>query len=215
VVYLKVVNSSLLIPVHIGENESNALLKEINKQRQMRPITHDVMKTMLQAVGFRVTRIKITDIISNTYYARIHLAKGDSSSEEVDIDARPSDAINLAVRFGAPMYINNKIAAAQAAAQPSAMEPIFSAASESNAEIVRSCRESLSNYEDPTIMHQLQKELAIKEDRFEDALRFQQFIYEEMTHNQVRGEGCGCRGRVPGGGARLRARCLHAAAAGP
>ncbi len=61
-VYLKVVNSNLLIPVHIGENESNALLKEINKQRQMRPITHDVMKTMLQAVGFKVTKIRITDV---------------------------------------------------------------------------------------------------------------------------------------------------------
>lgn len=64
------------------------------------------------------------------------------------------------------MYINNKIAAAQAAAQPLPVEPVFSSTSESNAEIVRSVREALANYEDPTIMHQLQKELAIKEDRW-------------------------------------------------
>lgn len=186
VVYLRVLDSNnLVIPVHIGESESSALLKEINKQRQMRPLTHDVSKNMLQAVGFRVTKIRITDIIANTYYARIHLGRassqGSTEVEEVDVDARPSDAINLAVRFGAPMYVNKKIAEVAA---PQQLEN-FSAASESHADIVRSVKEALSSYEDPTVMYQLQKALAIKEERFEDAKVFQQSIYHEMTHNQL------------------------------
>ena len=73
VVYLRVLDSSQYIPVHIGEHESNALLKEINKQKQLRPLTHDVAKNMLQAIGYKVTKIRVTDIIANTFYARIHL----------------------------------------------------------------------------------------------------------------------------------------------
>jgi bifunctional DNase/RNase len=74
IVYLRVCDSnSLVIPVHIGEAESNALLKEINKQKQLRPLTHDVAKNIVQALGYRVTKIRVTDIIANTFYARIHL----------------------------------------------------------------------------------------------------------------------------------------------
>lgn len=59
VVYLRVLDSNgYVIPVHIGEAESNALLKEINKQRQSRPLTHDMAKNMLQAVGYRVTKVR-------------------------------------------------------------------------------------------------------------------------------------------------------------
>jgi hypothetical protein len=53
----------------------------------------------------------VTDIIANTYYARVHVARAGGEGE-VDVDARPSDAINLAVRFGAPVYIAKKIAGA-------------------------------------------------------------------------------------------------------
>jgi bifunctional DNase/RNase len=59
VVYLRVLDTTgYVIPVHIGEAESNALLKEINKQRQSRPLTHDMAKNMLQAIGFRVTKVR-------------------------------------------------------------------------------------------------------------------------------------------------------------
>jgi len=157
-------------------------------------------------------QVRITDIIDNTYFARIHLgrtphphisaapdgpqapppaaaAAGASSPQapaaddgEVDVDARPSDAINLAIRFGARMYVTQKIASS-AAAPP--VEPHresaaaerggrgglhgFAHGGESNAEIVKSVREALASYDDPTVMFQLQKELAIKEERFEDA----------------------------------------------
>jgi len=50
-----------VIPVHIGEAESNALLKELNKQRQSRPLTHDLAKNMVQAVGYRVTKVRCSE----------------------------------------------------------------------------------------------------------------------------------------------------------
>lgn len=185
VVYLRVVGSDGVIPVHIGETESNALLREINKQRQVRPLTHDLMRNMLRDLGYRVSRVRITDIIANTYYARVHVAKppgpNGEPGHEVDVDARPSDAINLAVRFGAPVFLNRKIADT---ATPVAVEQ-YAPSSETHAEIVRSVREALSNYEDPTIMYQLAKELAVKEERFEDARAAQASIVHEMTHNAL------------------------------
>eukprot|EP00879_Flechtneria_rotunda_P002717 GHRR01002923.1.p1 GENE.GHRR01002923.1~~GHRR01002923.1.p1 ORF type:complete len:338 (+),score=69.67 GHRR01002923.1:93-1106(+) len=182
IVYLRVVGSEGLIPVHIGESESSALLREINKHRQVRPLTHDLMKNMLQSVGSKVTKVRITDIIANTYYARVYmLLPGTEGNQEVDIDARPSDAINIAIRFGAPVYISKKIA------DVAAHTPVefHSITNESNAEIARSVREALANYEDPTIMYQLQKDLAVQEERFEDAHQLHQHIVHEMTHNRI------------------------------
>lgn len=58
----------------------------------------------------RLHQVRVTEIIANTYYARVHVSRGGDPPHEVDVDARPSDAINLAVRFGAPVYISKKIA---------------------------------------------------------------------------------------------------------
>jgi len=184
VVYLRLLDGSsppLVLPVHIGDAESSALLKEINKQKNMRPLTHDLTKNLLQAVGFRVTKIRITELVSSTFYSRIHIARLGSPDDDVDVDARPSDALNLAVRFNAPMYISKRIAE-QATAHPS---EAYSTQSESAAEIVRSCREALASFEDPTVMFQLQKELAIQEQRYEDAQTLQQQIFEHMTHSSL------------------------------
>lgn len=103
--------------------------------------------------------------MANTYYARIHMARTNAAGQteqhtEVEVDARPSDAINLAVRFGAPMYVNRKIAeSAYAAAPEQLMSGSMSGASpsggvaasgESHADIAKSVRDTIANYEDPT-----------------------------------------------------------------
>ncbi|KAG1676474.1 hypothetical protein FOA52_002294 [Chlamydomonas sp. UWO 241] len=173
-----------MLSVHIGEAESSALLKEINKQKGSRPLTHDLAKGMLIAVGCRVTKVRITELVSSTYYSRIHVARV-GSSEDVGptdgIDARPSDAINLAVRFHAPIYIS------QAIAETAAPFPTdtFPSQSETEKQITQSVRETLASFEDPTTMLQLQKELAIKEERYTDAHVAQQAIFEEMTHSPM------------------------------
>ena len=63
---MRILESGLVLAVHIGEAESSALVKEINQTRQVRPLTHDVAKSMVTALGFRVSKIRITDIIANT-----------------------------------------------------------------------------------------------------------------------------------------------------
>lgn len=103
--------------------------------------------------------------VANTYYARIHLARVNSQGQvepetEVEVDARPSDAINLAVRFGAPMYVNRKIAESACASPPEAhalhsSNPgtgggILASTGETHADIARSVRETLASFEDPT-----------------------------------------------------------------
>lgn len=63
VVYLRILDGrGHVLPVHIGEVESNALLKEINKQKQLRPLTHDVMKNILVTLHFKISRIRIVDM---------------------------------------------------------------------------------------------------------------------------------------------------------
>ncbi|MEW5302660.1 MAG: hypothetical protein WDW38_004226 [Sanguina aurantia] len=181
IVSLRVLETGHVLLVHIGDNESSALIKEMKRMKQMRPLTHDVAKEMLCATGNRVTRICIHDIINNTYYARIYIAHNSAPSVEKDVDARPSDAINLAVRFGAPMFVRRSIA--DIAAKPvDVLQPVATV-TESQAEIIRSVRQQLTSFEDPTVMFQLKVDLAIKENRFEDAHSLQQSIFHEMTHN--------------------------------
>lgn len=187
VVFLRILDGDgSTLPVHIGESESNSLMKEINNQRNMRPLTHDVAKSMLLKVGYRVSMIRITEIVANTYYARIHLARNQANGDEehLDVDARPSDAINLAVRFGAPMYVNKHVA--QSAAQKHVPSTnTYSAQIESNQDKVKAIRHTLSTFEDPTIMFNLQKELAVQEDRFEEAQVYQDRINHIMTHDPL------------------------------
>jgi bifunctional DNase/RNase len=181
-VNLRVVGLGSIIPVHVGEPESNALLKEINRQRQMRPNTHDVMKNILNAIGYAVVKIRITDIITNTFFARIHIARINQGvmESEVDVDARPSDAINMAVRFGAPMYVSKHVALSVGLAEPASIAP----QPETSEDVIASVRDTLSSYDDPTIMFQLQKDLAIMEENYPEAQRMQATIFHEMTHNK-------------------------------
>ncbi|KAL0054253.1 hypothetical protein WJX82_006139 [Trebouxia sp. C0006] len=103
-----------ILPVFVGDNESTALLQEMQRQPSTRPMTHDLMKNSLEMLGYRVSKVRITCLVANTYFARIHFSQGRKSQEgvchEIDVDARPSDAINMAVRFDAPVYVHKQLA---------------------------------------------------------------------------------------------------------
>lgn len=183
IVLLKLKETHSLLPVYIGEYECANLVKEINKKPTLRPLTHDLMKNTLEVLGFRVTKVRITALVGNTYHARVHLARargikqqqqegGSEMAAEVDVDARPSDAVNLAVRFGAAIYVNKEVAAKMGHPGQTYHEGPTNGGSgsgEHHSEVVRSCREEITAYSDPTIMHKLQLQLAIAEERFEDA----------------------------------------------
>lgn len=172
-----------MLPVYIGDFECGALLKEINKKSSARPLTHDLMRNMVEALGFRVTKVRVTALVGNTYHARVHLAtdvrgKEGAHVQEVDVDARPSDAINLAVRFGAPIFVNRDIAVKMARSR-------LEEHNESHTQIVRSCKEEILQYQDPTIMHKLQLQLAIAEERFDDAAALRDVIDKMLASDRA------------------------------
>ncbi|BDA46041.1 probable bifunctional nuclease 1 [Coccomyxa sp. Obi] len=167
IIFLRLLDSkNQYLPVYIGDSESNALEMQLQHKQSARPMTHDFMKLALDTLGFRVTKVCVTSLVGNTYLARVHLSPSgrDASAREVDIDARPSDAINLAVRYNAPMYVSKQVANKMgSSAQQFAETP------ESHQEIQRSCRKAKQSYHDPTIVHRLNLQVAIAEERYDDA----------------------------------------------
>lgn len=102
IVFLKTEGHSRVLPIFIGSNEAQAIALALSEDRPPRPLTHDLLKGMLDALDATVTRIEITELKEGTFYAKVHVLQGEF--EEHEFDARPSDAIALAVRFEAPIF---------------------------------------------------------------------------------------------------------------
>lgn len=96
------------IPIVIGPYEATAISSGLEGKKAPRPMTHDLLKNLVESFNAKVDRIVIHDLREETYYARIYLKTADG---EMDIDARPSDAIALALRVDAPIYVSEEVAA--------------------------------------------------------------------------------------------------------
>ncbi|MCD4813198.1 bifunctional nuclease family protein [bacterium] len=94
------------LPIWIGIYEADAILIALEKINVPRPMTHDLMKSILETLGVTIDRILIHNIQNNTFYARISLIRGD---EEWEIDARPSDAIALGLRAECSIFVSEKV----------------------------------------------------------------------------------------------------------
>jgi hypothetical protein len=94
------------LPIIIGGFEATAISMPLESQRPDRPLTHDLIRNVLDRIGATVERIVIDDLWNTIYYAKVHIK---TSKEEFEIDARPSDAIALAVRFDAPIFVADGI----------------------------------------------------------------------------------------------------------
>lgn len=86
-----------------------AITMAIENERPDRPYTHDLMKTLLDRLGGRVERVVIDDLWQETYYAKITISQSKQSEQTFEIDSRPSDAIAMALRFRAPIYVAESI----------------------------------------------------------------------------------------------------------
>lgn len=106
IVILEDMDEKRAIPIWIGVSEATAIDREINGVVPPRPMTHDLIKNILEGVHARVHHILIHDVRENIIYARIVL---NLNGKEILIDARPSDAIALAVRVKAPIFVTDKI----------------------------------------------------------------------------------------------------------
>jgi bifunctional DNase/RNase len=96
------------LPIWVGLAEANAIALELEKITTARPMTHDLLKNMLETVGARVAKVVVNDLKENTFYAVIHLRLG---TQDLTVDSRPSDAIALALRVDAPIFVDEDVLA--------------------------------------------------------------------------------------------------------
>jgi len=99
---LKEVNGNRRLPIIIGAFEAQSIALEMEGIKPPRPLTHDLMKNILESMGADLAEIMISELRDGTFYAKL-------SFDSQEIDARPSDAIALAVRFGAPIFVAEKV----------------------------------------------------------------------------------------------------------
>ncbi|MCD6290175.1 MAG: bifunctional nuclease family protein [Anaerolineae bacterium] len=106
IVVLKEIDSDRYLPIWIGPFEADAITIELQGVEVARPLTHDLLKRMIETLGARVSHVVINDLQNDTYYARIIL---DVEGEEIEVDSRPSDAIALAVRAKVPVFVKEEV----------------------------------------------------------------------------------------------------------
>lgn len=108
VVLLYIPPEEMCLPIWIGPAEAASIALALRGETFMRPLTHDLLAMVIDGLGGRVERVVITDQRDSTYYARIFLGR---DRDVVAVDARPSDSIALALRTGAPIYLEEAVLA--------------------------------------------------------------------------------------------------------
>jgi bifunctional DNase/RNase len=106
IVLLKTADGNKFLPIWIGHPEAAAILMKLQGASTPRPMTHDLVTVLLEKLEARVTRIAVTELRENTFYAVVTVAVDGS---EIEIDSRPSDAIALAVRSDAPIFADDSV----------------------------------------------------------------------------------------------------------
>ena len=106
IVVLKDVASDLILPIWVGIFEANAIALELEKSSTPRPMTHDLLKNLAHGLNARVSKVVVSELKDDTFYAVIWLEQG---GEVVALDSRPSDAIALALRWDCPIYVHRDV----------------------------------------------------------------------------------------------------------
>lgn len=106
IVILKEPAGERCLPIWIALGEANSIANGLRRIEVVRPMTHDLIQNLIQELNVRVARVSITELRENTFFASLELVVGEAVHQ---IDSRPSDAIALAVRVGAPIYVSTKV----------------------------------------------------------------------------------------------------------
>jgi len=106
ILLLKEMEGNSTLPIWIGKPEADSIALALGGVMTPRPLTHDLVKNILGGLKIKLTKVIITEILDNTYYALLHLADG---KKEVPVDSRPSDAVAVALRLNAPIFVEDGI----------------------------------------------------------------------------------------------------------
>ncbi len=102
-------------PIVIGIFEAWAIDRRVRDRKTPRPMTHDLMASLVNALGAKLDRVLIADLKNNTFYAKLVFVRG---AERIELDARPSDAIALAVHLDAPIFVEDRVIESVLASPP-------------------------------------------------------------------------------------------------
>ena len=119
IVILKVEDENRYLPIWIGQPEARSILMKLQNQEFSRPLTHDLAVNLLTELGGTLERVSVTELRDSTFFATLHVEIGDRT---VEVDSRPSDAIAIAVRAGAPIYAADAVIEEAAVVFEEAME---------------------------------------------------------------------------------------------
>jgi bifunctional DNase/RNase len=103
VVILQEKDGQRLLPIWIGQSEAESIVMQMHNVKRPRPLTHDLCKSLIVGLGGALQRVNISRVEKNTYYAELHIAR-NGNGEVVQVDARPSDSIAIALRLSAPIF---------------------------------------------------------------------------------------------------------------
>ncbi len=106
IVILKDSTGEKVLPIWVGFMEASSIAMELEKTPRVRPLTHDLMKDILENLKFSVSKVEVTDLINDTFYAKIHLKR---ENELYILDSRPSDAIAIALRTGSSIWVKDEV----------------------------------------------------------------------------------------------------------
>jgi len=112
IVVLQERDGDRMIPIYIGHAEANAIAMELADVKFERPLTHDLMQQVIVGLGAELSQVVLTRVEKSTYYAELHLRRDD---HVVQIDARPSDSIAIALRLKAPIFASEELLTATSA----------------------------------------------------------------------------------------------------
>lgn len=106
IVVLKDETGKKLLPIWIGAAEGNSIALAMSNVKASRPMTHDLIAAIFDRLEIEIARVVISDLLENTFYASLYLLH---SGKEFHIDARPSDAIAIAIRIGSPVFVEEEV----------------------------------------------------------------------------------------------------------
>lgn len=97
-----------LLPIYVGPFEANAIATQLQGSEFPRPLTHDLMRTLVEELGYELSQVSITELRDSTFFAVLHL---EGMGRTLELDARPSDAIALALRTRSPIFVADEVVA--------------------------------------------------------------------------------------------------------
>ena len=172
VVFLKNPDNEKTVPIFIGGPEAQAIALKLNKVEPPRPMTHDLMKNIMDAFEGRLEKVVVHSLNEGTFYAQLLV---DFEGQQMEIDARPSDAIALSLRYNAPIFVTEEV-----------MEEAGVYLGEENEATEESQKEKQQG--PPSEKDKLNKlkgelEKAIQEERYEDAAQLRDQIRNATSTN--------------------------------